>query len=79
MQISPARRAAFEILRRVAEQGAYSSVLLANSDDDLNARDRSLCYELVLGVLRRQLWLDCVIEHCAARRIDSLDRSDRVA
>jgi len=79
MQISPARRAAFEILRRVAEQGAYSSVLLANSDDDLNARDRSLCYELVMGVLRRQLWLDFVIEHCAARRIDSLDRGVSVA
>lgn len=73
MQISPARRAAFQILRRVAEEGAYSSVLLANSDDDLNGRDRALCHQLVLGVLRRQLWLDYAIAHCAARRIDSLD------
>jgi len=79
MQISPARRTAFDILRRVAEEGAYSSVLLANTDDDLNARDRSLCHELVLGVLRRQLWLDFVIEHCSARCIDALDRGVRVA
>jgi 16S rRNA (cytosine967-C5)-methyltransferase len=73
MQISPARRAAFEILRRVEAEGAYSSVLLARADDDLNAKDRGLCHELVLGVLRRQLWLDRTIEHFASRNIDSLD------
>src|SRR5437660_6672374 len=79
MQISPARRAAFEIVRRVEEEGAYSSALLANSDDDLNAQDRALCHELVLGVLRRQLWLDFAIEHFATRQIDSLDRGVVIA
>jgi len=79
MQISPARRAAFEILRRVEEEGAYSSALLAKTDDDLKAKDRGLCHELVLGVLRRQLWLDSTIEHFAARRIDSLDRGVVIA
>jgi 16S rRNA (cytosine967-C5)-methyltransferase len=79
MQISPARRAAFEILRRVAEEGAYSSALLANSDNDLNTQDRALCHELVLGVLRRQLWLDFAIEHFATRPIDSLDRGVVIA
>jgi 16S rRNA (cytosine967-C5)-methyltransferase len=73
MQISPARRAAFEILRRVEAEGAYSSALLARADDDLNTKDRALCHELVLGVLRRQLWLDRTIEHFASRKIDSLD------
>src|SRR5205823_2489360 len=73
MQISPARRAAFEILRRVEEEGAYSSALLARVDSDLNEKDRGLCHELVLGVLRRQLWLDRTIEYFASRRIDSLD------
>jgi 16S rRNA (cytosine967-C5)-methyltransferase len=79
MQISPARRAAFEILRRVEEEGAYSSALLVNSDNDLNAQDRALCHELVLGVLRRQLWLDFAIEHFATRQIDSLDRGVVIA
>jgi 16S rRNA (cytosine967-C5)-methyltransferase len=79
MQISPARRAAFEILRRVAEQGAYSSVLLAKADDDLNAKDRALCHELVLGVLRRQLWLDTAVEYFAERRAESLDRGVVIA
>jgi hypothetical protein len=46
MQISPARRAAFEILRRVADESAYSSALLARADADLNPKDRSLCHEL---------------------------------
>jgi 16S rRNA (cytosine967-C5)-methyltransferase len=79
MQISPARRAAFEILRRVEEELGYSSALLANSDNDLNAQDRALCHELVLGVLRRQLWLDFAIEHFAARQIGSLDRGVVIA
>jgi 16S rRNA (cytosine967-C5)-methyltransferase len=73
MQISPARRAAFQILRRVEDEAAYSAPLLARTDDDLGAKDRALCHELVLGVLRRQLWLDRTIEHFASRKIDSLD------
>src|SRR6185436_2686304 len=73
MQISPARRAAFEILRRVEGEGAFSSALLAHADENLNAKDRALGHELVLGILRRQLSLDRTIEHFASRKIDSLD------
>ncbi|MFN2578599.1 MAG: 16S rRNA (cytosine(967)-C(5))-methyltransferase RsmB [Pyrinomonadaceae bacterium] len=78
MQISPARRAAFAILRRV-EDGGYSSALLAREDVDLTGKDRGLCHELVLGVLRRRLWLDRALEHFAARKIDSLDLPVTVA
>ena len=35
--------------------------------------DRALCRELVLGVLRRQLWLDYALAHFANRRIETLD------
>jgi len=73
MTISPARRAAFDILQRVAEESAYSSVLLSRANNNLDARDRGLGHELVLGVLRRQLWLDRAIEHFAHRKINSLD------
>ncbi|MDQ3256880.1 MAG: hypothetical protein M3R15_23800, partial [Acidobacteriota bacterium] len=55
---SPARRTAFEVLRRVEEEGAYAAPLLAGATEHLRADDRALCYELVLGVLRWQLWLD---------------------
>jgi 16S rRNA (cytosine967-C5)-methyltransferase len=73
MKVSPARRAAFEILRRVEEEGAYSSALLAATDHELNPKDRALSHELVLGVLRNQLWLDRTIEHFAAREVEKLD------
>ena len=73
MKVSPARRAAFEILRRVEAEGAYSSALLAATDDELNPKDRALTHELVLGVLRNQLWLDRTIEHFASREVAKLD------
>lgn len=73
MQVSPARRAAFEILRRIDDEGAYSSVQLARADVNLNTKDRALCHELVLGVLRQQLRLDLTIAHFAARPAPSLD------
>jgi 16S rRNA (cytosine967-C5)-methyltransferase len=72
-RIAPARRAAFEILRRVEDEGAFASVLLATGLDELSAQDRALCYELVLGVLRWQLWLDHLIEYYARRSVESLD------
>ena len=77
--VSPARSAAFEILRRVEDDDAYASVLLAASDDDIRADDRALCYELVMGVLRWQLWLDALIDHYAERKAESLDKPIRRA
>ncbi|HEX5708093.1 MAG TPA: transcription antitermination factor NusB, partial [Pyrinomonadaceae bacterium] len=61
--VSPARRAAFEILRRVEEEGAFAAPLLASLSVELDPEDRALCHELVLGVLRRQLWLDRALAH----------------
>ncbi|HJX91584.1 MAG TPA: 16S rRNA (cytosine(967)-C(5))-methyltransferase RsmB [Pyrinomonadaceae bacterium] len=77
-KVSAARWSAFEILRRV-EDGAFSSVLLATEEAKLQASDRALCHELVLGVLRWQLKLDRIIEHYANRKITSLDRSVLIA
>lgn len=77
-RISPARRAAFEILRQV-EAGAFSSILLANEEPKLKAVDRALTHELVLGVLRWQLWLDKLIEHFTKRGVESLDLPVRLA
>jgi 16S rRNA (cytosine967-C5)-methyltransferase len=71
--VSPARRVAFNILRRVEEEGAYAATLLAASDAEMRADDRALAYELVLGVLRWQLWLDALIEHYAGRSSATLD------
>jgi 16S rRNA (cytosine967-C5)-methyltransferase len=76
--VSPARRAAFDILRRVAD-GAFSSVLLASEEPQLKPPDRSLTHELVLGVLRWQAWLDQIIEHTSNRSVASLDLPVRIA
>ena len=77
-QVSPARRAAFEILGEV-ESGAFSSILLAAYEPSLSLADRALTHELVLGVLRWQLWLDKLIQHFANRRVESLDLAVRLA
>jgi len=69
--------AAFEILQRVAD-GAYASVLLAAKEDELTPRDRALCHELVMGVLRWQLWLDRLIQHYTRRDVGQLDLSVRI-
>ena len=79
MPLSPARRAAFEILRRVEDESAYASSLLSTVDKDLRGADRALCHELVLGVLRRQLWLDRALEHFAKRRLEKVDLPVRLA
>ena len=78
-RVTPARRAAAELLRRVEEEGAFASVLLAHAADSLGPEDRALCYELTLGVLRWQLWLDWLIEHYAGRQIETLDAPVRRA
>jgi 16S rRNA (cytosine967-C5)-methyltransferase len=71
-KISSARVAAFDILMKI-EDGAFSSVLLAAKEPQLNHADRALCHELVMGVLRWQLQLDRLIEHLAKRKVESLD------
>ncbi|HET6972396.1 MAG TPA: 16S rRNA (cytosine(967)-C(5))-methyltransferase RsmB [Pyrinomonadaceae bacterium] len=77
-EISPARVAAFNILQQV-ENGAFSSVLLAVQEPNLQPLDRALCHELVLGVLRWQLFLDKIVEHFSSRRVESLDPAVRIA
>ncbi|PYS99134.1 MAG: hypothetical protein DMF63_13780 [Acidobacteria bacterium] len=76
MKISPARKAAFEILNRIDSTRAFSSVLLPEYEENLATNDRGLCHELVLGVLRRQIYLDRVIDHhTGAKRLDHAVRN----
>ncbi len=71
MKISPARTAAFDILMRIETERAYSSILLPVFEAELMPVDRALCHELTLGTLRRQLYLDKIIEKLAnAKKLD---------
>lgn len=77
MKISPARVSAFDILLRIETEKAFSSVLLPIYEEKLAANDRALCHELVLGALRRQMYLDKLIEYFAGEK--KLDIAVRIA
>lgn len=78
--ISPARRAAFDILRQVDGEGAYAAPLIAAlPQSPLSREDRALAQELVLGVLRWQGALDYFIERYAERPVKKLDQSVLIA
>ncbi len=74
MKVAPARLAAFEILTRVATEGAYASNILASSRyDHLSSADHALAQELTLGVLRWQAQFDFFIAHFTKRKLAKLD------
>lgn len=77
--VSPARRCALDALRRVEEDGAFASAVLATSAAELQANDRALCHEVVMGALRQQSWLDALLKHLAGRDPAKLDREVRRA
>jgi len=60
------------------EDDAYASILLAQKEPELEPRDRALCHELVMGVLRWQLWLDRVAEGYTKRPTADLDVAIRL-
>ena len=62
MKISSARVAAFQILNKIEKEKAFSSVLLPLYEENLEVKDRALCHELTLGVLRKQIYLDRIID-----------------
>jgi len=71
--VGPARCAAFEILRRIVDETAYSDHLLAQTKvRALSPRDRNLTTEIVYGTLRWQLLLDHFIESTSSRSLAEL-------
>jgi 16S rRNA (cytosine967-C5)-methyltransferase len=74
MPISPARLAAFDILLRVEQQGAYASELLHSSrQQKLSSADHRLATELVMGVLRWRSLLDQAVGENSSLKLDKLD------
>jgi 16S rRNA (cytosine967-C5)-methyltransferase len=64
--LSPARVLAFEVVRRVFEQGAWADRVLAARAGTLAPRDRALATALAYGTVQRRATLD----HVAARLVD---------
>jgi 16S rRNA (cytosine967-C5)-methyltransferase len=71
--IAPARRCAYEVLRRVFERGAYADLVLQAEARDLNTRDRALAMRLAYGSVQRKGTLDHLIEGLAERPVARLD------
>ena len=74
MSVSPARKIAFDILRRVESEDAHASDAL---HEELTARvsppDAALATELTLGVLRWRAQLDFLLERHLTRPVARLD------
>jgi 16S rRNA (cytosine967-C5)-methyltransferase len=77
--VAPARRAAFEVLRRVCEHGAYADRALRNAASGLDERDRALAQQLAFGAVQRVRTLDHAIEALGRRPVRRLDPPVRAA
>jgi 16S rRNA (cytosine967-C5)-methyltransferase len=78
-QVAPARRAAFDVLRRVFEDDAYADRALRSATSGLDERDRSLAQRLAFGAVQRVRTLDHAIEALGRRRVHRLDPPVRAA
>ena len=65
--IAPARRAAFEVVRRVFEEGAYADRALAPAAAGLDARDRALAQRIAYGTVQRVRTIDHGIDELGRR------------
>jgi 16S rRNA (cytosine967-C5)-methyltransferase len=77
--ISPARRAAFDVLLRVFEDGAYADRALRTAVASLDERDRALARQLAFGSVQRVRALDHAIHALGRRRLERLDPPVRAA
>ena len=68
-----ARKAALDILWRVAREGAYADVLLGNRLPEFETNDRRLITLMVLGTLTWRARLDFEIERLASRPLAKID------
>jgi 16S rRNA (cytosine967-C5)-methyltransferase len=77
--VSPARRAAFAVLQRVFEDGAYADRALRSASEGLDERDRALARQLAYGSIQRARTLDHAIEALGRRPARKLDPPVRAA
>ena len=79
MTISPARRAAYEVLLRVFEHDAFADRALTTAAAELGERDRALARRLAYGAVQRVRTIDHAIETLGGRRVAKLDPPVRAA
>ena len=77
--IAPARRAAFDTVLRVFEEGAYANRAFPSAAAGLDRRDRALAQRLAFGTVQRVRTLDHGIEELGRRPVAKLDPPVRAA
>lgn len=77
--VAPARRAAYDVLLRVFEDGAYADRALPAAVAGLDDRDRALAAQLAFGAVQRTRTLDYAIESLGRRPVRKLDPPVRAA
>ncbi|HZP53039.1 RsmB/NOP family class I SAM-dependent RNA methyltransferase [Actinocrinis sp.] len=75
MRTDPARLAAYDTLRAVAEREAYANLVLPRllAERRLDARDAALATELAYGALRGRGTYDAILSACVDRPLAQLD------
>ncbi|HEY2371169.1 MAG TPA: transcription antitermination factor NusB [Gaiellaceae bacterium] len=79
MPVSPARRAAYEVLLRVFEQDAYADRVFRTAARDLDERNRAFAQRLAYGAVQRVRALDYAIDTLGKRPARKLDPPVRAA
>ncbi|HEX9417309.1 MAG TPA: transcription antitermination factor NusB [Gaiellaceae bacterium] len=79
MPVAPARRAAYQVVLRVFEDGAYADRALVPAAAGLDARDRALAQRIAYGTVQRIRTLDHGIEALGRRPVHKLDAPVRAA
>jgi 16S rRNA (cytosine967-C5)-methyltransferase len=70
IDVTPARRAAYAVVRRVLAEGAWADRALHGEARDLSPRDRALAKQLAFGTVQRRLTLDHVIDERTKGRLE---------
>jgi len=73
VSVAPSRQAAFTVLRRVFEDGAFADRALHTAAAELSQRDRALATTLVYGTVQRMRTLDYILGKFVSRPLDRLD------
>ena len=76
---TPARAVAFDVLRRVFEDGAWADRALQSAAAGLDARERALATQLAYGAVQRAGTLDHVAARLTKRPVAKLDPPVRAA
>ena len=79
MRVSPARRTAYTVLRRVFEDDAYADRAFARAAGGLDARDRALAQRIAFGTVQRVRTIDHAIEILGRRPVRKLDAPVRAS